>query len=182
MSNDSGKDGDTISLVYVTVTAREERPEKSRSRMLGKAQSRHKPAKFYECRKWCHGVPRPHVDSSRHGRHLVSRRALIAGFISLLVGFAGCASVKDQYLEGATGKATQDEIIQMFGHPTEERESPTGGQVWLYRFIRYSPVESANVCDEYQLQFDVEKILRTLDRFICGDLKISYESNGWLTQ
>ena len=109
----------------------------------------------------------------------MSRWVLITAFLSLLIG---CASVKDQYLEGATGKATQDEIIQMFGHPTEERESPTGGQVWLYRFNRYSPVANASVCDEYQLQFDVEKILRKWDRFICGDRQISDETNGWLTQ
>ncbi|HXX73977.1 MAG TPA: hypothetical protein VEI50_02505 [Nitrospiraceae bacterium] len=107
------------------------------------------------------------------------RWVLITACLSLLIG---CASLKDQYLDKSIGKATQEDIVQQFGLPTEERELPTGGRMWLYRFKRYSPVASSSVCDGYELQFDDQKILTQWNRFSCGDRQISDAGHGELTQ
>jgi len=110
---------------------------------------------------------------------LVFRPWLITAVISL---FIGCTSLKGQYLQDVIGEATQEDIVQQFGPPTEERELPTGGKVWLYRFKRYSPVASSSVCEGYELRFDDQKILTQWNRFSCGDPQISDAGHGELTQ
>lgn len=81
----------------------------------------------------------------------------------LTVFIIGCTSTRDQYLDEARGRATQDEIVKKWGQPMEDRPLDTGDSMWLYRFKRYSTVQRTTICDVFELRFDRQRVLQHWD-------------------
>ena len=83
--------------------------------------------------------------------------------VCLTILVIGCAYYRDQYLDEARGRATQEEIMQNWGPPMEERSLDTGELMWLYRFKRYSSVQRTTICDVFELRFDRQRVLQQWD-------------------
>ncbi|MEK7267943.1 MAG: hypothetical protein AAB093_00930 [Nitrospirota bacterium] len=75
------------------------------------------------------------------------------------------------YLEQATDRATQEEVLQEFGEPVEQRTLDDGITELTFRYSGVSMAMMMDVtdvwCVEYVLTFDTDKILRNWVRQDC---------------
>ena|SRR5215467_9686809 len=71
-----------------------------------------------------------------------------------------CTSMNGQYLDEAKGNTTQEEILKKWGEPTVKQKLETGEMIWRYRYRRFSSVQSREICSEYELRFDDDRILK----------------------
>lgn len=89
----------------------------------------------------------------------------------------GCSlgvNVEVGYLEQANGRATEADVDQEWGPPTDKREAD-GQTVWHYRnrgvtgsiMMPNSGVETS--CEDYWLTFDQNRILRSWIRKECNE-------------
>lgn len=80
----------------------------------------------------------------------------------VFVSFTSCRALmtpsKQLYLEDATGTATQDEIVQKWGPPQEQRRLSSGESVWVYRETLHGAYGHEE-CYGYELTFD-DQILK----------------------
>ena len=81
------------------------------------------------------------------------------------------------YLRTAQGHATQEEVRQRLGPPYLVRSLEAGSSVWVYEFLAHEygdrNRQSGIWCEEYQLTFDQQTILRQWVRRLSrhpGDL------------
>ncbi len=88
---------------------------------------------------------------------------ILAWFTVLLIG---CAP-KDKYLNEATGKATQEEIMQKWGTPRDQRTLSTGESVWVYRELWNLGHGAGDECHEYEVTFDMQKVLKRWRSISC---------------
>ena len=76
---------------------------------------------------------------------------------------ASPTSDKDtEYLNGAVGKASEDDITANLGPPSETKELSDGSHVWVYRYdYRRTRLifGQRTMCSELVLEFDVAKKL-----------------------
>lgn len=91
--------------------------------------------------------------------HLV----LSAGML-LTVACAAGDTERVKYLNRATGKATQADIIQQLGKPQRTQVTPDGGALWVYEVYQVQPgnqpVGRGIWCDEYRLEFTRQAVLQ----------------------
>lgn len=82
-----------------------------------------------------------------------------------------CTQWRAQYLDEALNHATQTEIAQRFGQPSETDSFADGTTMWLYqaRGGTAPPPKSDGdpYCKEYRLIFDADKILRHWEASRC---------------
>lgn len=87
-------------------------------------------------------------------------------FFGVMLVMAGCALFipkETRYLEGARGRATQDEVRQQLGSP-KFTETQAGGAIWVYQvhehFSGARSLAPGAWCDEYVLTFDNRAVLQ----------------------
>lgn len=86
-----------------------------------------------------------------------------------ILALASCTPWRVEYLEEATGHATQDEVAKRLGPPLSERTLTNGEAVWYYRYMGadYTIDTGSTWCREYILTFDEKKVLRNWVRQKC---------------
>ena len=96
---------------------------------------------------------------------------IMRGLYILLLGFTvvfpACTPFKVSYLEEVTRKATQEDIIQKWGPPTESHDLESGESAWGYRFKSFSSMASRVVCEGYDLLFDANRVLTKWNSVYC---------------
>ena len=104
-------------------------------------------------------------------------RLAALGWGLMLIGCALFEPGQVTYLSTAQGHATQEEIRQRLGPPYLVRSLEAGSSVWVYEFLDHEfgdrNRQSGIWCDEYQLTFDQQTILRQWVRRLSrypGDL------------
>lgn len=60
---------------------------------------------------------------------------------------------KELYLEKVTGTATQEEVVQKWGQPHEQRQLPLGESVLIYRETLHGAYGHEE-CQAYELTFN----------------------------
>ena len=84
----------------------------------------------------------------------------------VIVSCASCRALiippKQLYLEDATGTATQDDIVQKWGPPLEQRRLSSGELVWIYRETVHGAYGHEE-CNGYELIFDDQILKRWND-------------------
>ncbi len=87
-------------------------------------------------------------------------------FCWLMLAVLGCTLFvpkETRYLEGAQGRATQDEVQEQLGPPTFT-ETQAGATIWVYQVRQQEPggrtVVTGAWCDEYVLTFDGRTVLQ----------------------
>lgn len=87
-------------------------------------------------------------------------------FCGLMLAMLGCALFipkETRYLEGAQGRATQEEVRQQLGPPMFT-ETQAGATIWVYQVREHQPgsrvVVTGAWCDEYVLTFDDRAVLQ----------------------
>jgi hypothetical protein len=95
-------------------------------------------------------------------RHRTSR-VIFTAFL-WLTACAWFQSWQTVYLKHAVNHATKEEVIQRMGAPRESRTVSTGSSFLLYRVKEFQAGDLNGPgrwwCDDYQLRFDQEQILR----------------------
>ncbi|MBI3604214.1 MAG: hypothetical protein HY205_07170 [Nitrospirae bacterium] len=73
-----------------------------------------------------------------------------------------CTPWLDEFLTTATDRATQQEVLQQLGSPTQKKLLDGGGEVWSYHMAHasYAGGTGTSSCFQYVLTFDKQKILR----------------------
>lgn len=98
-------------------------------------------------------------------------RAVHLTAILLIAESLSCTHWQAQYLDETLNRATQTDVAQRLGPPTETRPSAEGRTIWLYRVVGGTtppPMGSGEpYCKEYRLMFDAEKILRQWESYRC---------------
>lgn len=81
----------------------------------------------------------------------------------VFISFTSCRALltppKQLYLEDATGTATQDEVVQKWGPPQEQRKLSSGESVWVYRETLHGAYGHEE-CHAYELTFDAQILKR----------------------
>lgn len=84
----------------------------------------------------------------------------------LTVALFACAPIPDHYLNRQAGRATQDNVRAELGPPDYTKDLGDGRTAWIYAvkwstatYLTYADPD-AEVCNEYTLTFDAQKILR----------------------
>jgi len=76
------------------------------------------------------------------------------------------------YLKQAVNHATKEEVIQRMGAPRESRKANAGGSFLFYRVKEFQAGDLNGPgrwwCDDYQLRFDQEEILRQWSKSDCS--------------
>jgi hypothetical protein len=76
------------------------------------------------------------------------------------------------YLKKAVNRATKDDVIKRMGAPRESSTVNTGGSLLLYRFKEFQAGDLNGPgrwwCEDYQLRFDQEEILRQWSENDCS--------------
>lgn len=102
--------------------------------------------------------------------HKTSR--MIVALFLLLAACGLFQSWQVVYLNTAVNHATQGDIIQRMGSPQQRRTLDGGGSVLGYQFREYQAGDLNGPgrwwCDEYQLRFDREEILRQWSKIGCS--------------
>jgi hypothetical protein len=85
------------------------------------------------------------------------------------VMLAGCESGPwpAGYLADAVDQQTQAEVGRRLGAPDAARQTPDGGSVWTYQFVRGMPTSAVRECWDYELWFDRQSILRSWTQEPC---------------
>ena len=86
-------------------------------------------------------------------------------FVSLSSCRALITPPKQLYLEDATGKATQEEVVQKWGQPLEQRKLSSGESVWVYRETLHGAYGHEE-CQAYELIFN-DQILKRWNEAHC---------------
>ena len=86
-------------------------------------------------------------------------------FVSLSSCRALITPPKQLYLEDATGKATQEEVVQKWGQPLEQRKLSSGESVWVYRETLHGAYGHEE-CQAYELIFN-DQILKRWNEARC---------------
>jgi hypothetical protein len=98
-------------------------------------------------------------------------RILLAAFF-LLTSCALFQSWQTVYLKKAVNRATKADVIKRMGTPRESSTVNTGGSLLLYRFKEFQAGDLNGPgrwwCEDYQLQFDQEEILRQWSQNDCS--------------
>lgn len=96
--------------------------------------------------------------------------------MAVVLVLQGCGLLSTRqvtYLEQATDRATQEEVLQEFGEPVEQRTLDDGSTELTFRYSGVSmammlPTDiTAGYCVEYVVTFDADKILRHWVRQDC---------------
>jgi hypothetical protein len=97
---------------------------------------------------------------------LLIKAGLIGWTVLVLVS---CMPALDRWLTDATDRATQEDITQGLGEPTQKTQLD-GKEVWSYRMthVSYAGSAGSNSCFQYLLTFDAQKILRKWEVQRCG--------------
>ena len=84
----------------------------------------------------------------------------------VLVGLLSCRALltppKQLYLEDVTGTATQEQVVQKWGPPQEQRKLSSGESVWVYREILHGAYGHEE-CHGYELTFEDQILKRWND-------------------
>jgi hypothetical protein len=108
------------------------------------------------------------------GAILRKTRQVIFATCLLLTACALFQSWQTVYLKKAVNHTTKDEVIQRMGAPLESSKAATGGSLLLYRFNEFQAGDLNGPgrwwCDDYQLRFDHEDILRQWSKSDCSRL------------
>jgi hypothetical protein len=94
------------------------------------------------------------------------RSALSLGLAVITLGCAMTTVKETEYLQGASGKATQAEVRQRLGAPRSTAAAPDGGSTWVYEIRELEPgaqnswAATGSWCDQYTLTFDGAGVLR----------------------
>ncbi len=87
----------------------------------------------------------------------------LCGLMLVMVGCTVFIPKETRYLEGAQGRATQDEVRQELG-PPQFTETQAGTTIWVYQVRQQEPggrtVVTGAWCDEYVLAFDGRAVLQ----------------------
>lgn len=98
-------------------------------------------------------------------------RILLAAFF-LLTACALFQSWQTVYLKKAVNRATKADVIKRMGTPRESSTVNTGGSLLLYRFKEFQAGDLNGPgrwwCEDYQLRFDQEEILRQWSENDCS--------------
>jgi hypothetical protein len=94
-------------------------------------------------------------------------RATIITLICIF-GVVSCSAWEVSYLNGATGQATEQDILHTLGIPSEKGQLDTGKTLWMYQhktsFYIY-PV----ACRKYELTFNDQQVLQQWKYLACKD-------------
>ena len=126
-------------------------------------------------------------------RKLRSNRPWLGlGMVALLgLLLAACLPWQWDYLDEATGRATQADVKERFGEPLQTKSLENEGSLWVYRYeVRSSLVGMRSdmmagaPCIEYLLTFTRTKVLTYWTRQPCGLAQVGgglpgkYEKSG----
>lgn len=108
------------------------------------------------------------------------RSALSIAVFMMLTVAAGCALFvpkEYRYLQGAEGRATQQDVERQLGKPAVATSNEAGEAVWIYRVREEQSggrwTASGLWCDEYRLTFGPDGVLRAWthrSHFHAGEL------------
>jgi hypothetical protein len=99
-------------------------------------------------------------------------RVVVFAACLLSIGCVLFQSRQTIYLKKAVNHATKDEVIQHMGTPRESSKANTEGSLLLYRFKEFQAGDLNGPgrwwCEDYQLRFDEEEILRQWSERDCS--------------
>ncbi len=116
----------------------------------------------------------------RNGRSWLS---LGMGIVALML--VSCLPSQWEYLDEATGRATQKDVKERFGAPLRTKALEHEGSLWVYRYeVRSSLVGmrgdmvGGSPCIEYLLTFDGRNVLVYWTRQPCGLVSVGGSPPG----
>ena len=79
-----------------------------------------------------------------------------------------CSAWEVHYLDEGTGRATEQEVLQTLGSPSEKGRLDTGETVWTYQYkTRFYIFPAA--CRKYELTFSDQQVLQQWKYLACKD-------------